>query len=94
MTIESITKFCEAEKMSANECLKISFQKRNTVYGLLVQAYDYNDLKAKNFWRIVTSKNIPAWRKNKDLEVAKIFNGSEITRLSVVTDQEAAAAAL
>ena len=43
---------------------------------------DYDELKSKNFWRIVTSSNIEVWKKTKDMNLARIFNGMEFTRLS------------
>ena len=50
--------------------------------GIFVTTGDYEDLKSKNFWRIVTGVNIDNWKKSKDLNLARIFNGSEITKLS------------
>jgi hypothetical protein len=48
---------------------------------------DYQDLSAKNFWRILTSKNFDAYNKNKDVNLARIFNGSEFSRLSLLSDE-------
>ena len=45
---------------------------------------DYQELKTKNFWRIVTGPNVENWKKSQDNGLARIFNGSEITRLSAV----------
>jgi hypothetical protein len=88
MTIEQIEKFVENETIPQTKSVKIDFKKRNSIRGLIVQANDYTDLKAKNFWRIVTSANLKDWQKSKNVEYAKIFNGSEFTRLSVVTNKE------
>ena len=50
---------------------------------------DYNDLKAKNFWRIVPENNIEGWKKSKDMNLARIFNGQEFTRLAAEKVQPA-----
>ena len=59
-------------------CLKT----RNTITGLFIQMPDFNELKAKNFWRIVPEGNIEGWKKSKDMNLARIFNGQEFTRLT------------
>lgn len=43
---------------------------------------DYKDLRSKNLWRIVTNTHIEQWKKTKDVNLARIFNGVEFTRLS------------
>ena len=58
------------------------------MFGFLVQAGDYEDLKSKNFWRIVIHSNMQNWQKNGDMDLAKIYNGSEFTKLSVVGIKE------
>ena len=52
--------------------------------GLFVQLKDYEELKAKNFWRLVSEANLEIWNKTKDINAAKMFNGSEFTKLSVL----------
>ncbi len=83
MTNEAIAKFVESTG-KAKEHVKISFKKRGTVVGYFVQSKDYNDLKSKNFWRIVIEPHIDAWKKSNDINLAKIFNGIEITSLKAV----------
>ena len=83
MTNEQIEKFLTPEHVIKN-AVKISFKTRNTITGLFIQMADFNDLKAKNFWRIVPENNIESWRKSKDMNLARIFNGAEITRLTTV----------
>jgi len=83
MTNEAIAKFVESTS-KAKEHVKISFKKRGTVVGFFVQSKDYNDLKSKNFWRIVIEPHIDAWKKSNDINLAKIFNGMEITSLKAV----------
>jgi hypothetical protein len=81
MNIEEIEKFLEKQKAPQGQ-IKINFRKRDTIYGLFVKGDDYTDLKSKNFWRIITLPNVPAWEKSKNINLAKIFNGSEFSRLS------------
>ena len=83
MLAEQIAKFVETEQLG-NPTVKIEFKKRNTIIGLFVQLRDYEELKSKNFWRLVTETHLEDWHKTKDINNAKMFNGSEFTKLSVV----------
>lgn len=83
MTTEQISKFIETEQQSHTP-VKIEFKKRNAVLGQFVKVTDYEELKSKNFWRIVTESNIAQWNKLRDINLVRIFNGTEFTRLSVV----------
>jgi hypothetical protein len=86
MTSELIAKFIETEQLS-NKSVKIEFKKRNAVTGQFVKVTDYNELKSKNFWRIVTESNIAQWNKSNDINLVRIFNGTEFTRLSIVKNK-------
>ncbi len=89
MTIELITKFVEGNTVPPTKSVKIDFKKRNSMNGLIIQSSDYEDLKSKNFWRIVPATLVEEWTKSKNVNLAKIFSGSEITRLSLVVNKEA-----
>ena len=89
MLPEQITKFVETEQQS-NPKIKVEFKKRNSITGLFVQFKDYEELKSKNFWRLVPESNLETWHKSKDINSAKMFNGSEFTKLSVVKIKAAA----
>ncbi len=90
MTVEQIEKFLDSEKeIPKNKAIKIDFKRRNSIRGLIVQGKDYSELKTKNFWRVVNDANLSEWHKSKNIGLAKIFSGSEFTRLSVVTNKEA-----
>jgi hypothetical protein len=86
MNIDDIEKFLQKNSTDPGY-VKISFKKRDDVYGLFVRDRDYGHLKSKNFWRIVTKLHFDEYKKTRDLSLAKIFNGSEFSRLS--TAQEA-----
>ncbi len=81
MTSEAIIKQVES-KDNSEKTLNIHFKQRNTIKGLFIKGNDYKDLKSKNLWRIVTNANIEQWKKTKDINLARIFNGIEFTRLS------------
>lgn len=81
MTNEQIEKFLLPDHLAKNP-VRISFKTRNTITGLFIQMPDFNELKVKNFWRIVPEGNIEGWRKTKDMNLARIFNGQEFTRLA------------
>jgi hypothetical protein len=90
MTPEAIAKFVESEKISDTTTMKIDFKKRNTIWGILIKGGDYEDLKSKNFWRIVTDANLDLWKKTGNLEFAKIYSGAEFNKLSVVSVKDKA----
>lgn len=86
MNIEDIEKFLSKNADTEDSYVKISFKKRDAVYGLFVKDKDYTHLKSKNFWRIVTKLNLEEFRKSGNLALAKIFNGSEFSRLAAATE--------
>jgi hypothetical protein len=81
MAPELIEKFIQP-KIASNKAVNIHFKDRGTVTGIFIQSRDYNDLKAKNFWRIVNEPNVQKWKETKDENLARIFNGASFTRLS------------
>jgi hypothetical protein len=88
MNTDEIQKFLSSKQVPEGYQVKIDFKKRDTILGQLVQAEDYNDLKSKNLWRIVREKDWSEWNKSRNIELAKIFNGSEFQKLSVVSSSE------
>ncbi len=81
MTNDLIEKFIEKRGKKATK-VNIHFKQRNTVQGMFIQTNDYQELKSKNFWRIVTESNSEEWKRTGDQNLARIFNGAEFTRLS------------
>lgn len=86
MNIEQIEQFLKKDNGPQETCVKINFRRRDSVYGLFVKNKDFDDLKSKNFWRIVTRVHFDQWYKTKDMNLARIFNGSEFTRLVLYKD--------
>ena len=66
MTNDAIIKQIEA-KLNKGKPVDIHFKQRNTIRGLFIKGYDYEDLRSKNFWRVVTNANIELWGKTKDI---------------------------
>jgi len=87
MNPEQIKKFVETKITKGDKYVKIEFGKREPIYGIFITDQDYKDLSAKNFWRIVTSKNFDAYNKSKDVNLARLFNGSEFSKLSLLSEE-------
>jgi hypothetical protein len=81
MTAEMIEKFI-VNKVRSGPAVNIHFKERSTVTGLFIQAKDYEELKEKNFWRIVSNVNINEWKETENMELVRIYNGNVFTRLT------------
>lgn len=86
MSSEDIEKFLTTKASGSDSYVKIDFPKRDPIFGLFVKDHDYKDLKAKNFWRIVTRTHFDEYNKSKNINLAKIFNGAEFSKLSLLTE--------
>ena len=82
MTNEQIEKFLRPEYFSESR-VAISFKTRQSLVGIFIKTDDYNDLRSKNLWRIVSESKLEEYGKSKDNGLARIFNGTEFTRLSL-----------
>jgi hypothetical protein len=83
MTVEQIDAFLHKHNFDQAQ-VKVSFRSRAAFTGIFVKTDDYNDLKVKNFWRIVGESNVKQYLISKQTNLARIFNGTEITKLTVV----------
>lgn len=83
MNIEDIETFLHKKTTPQEGYVKISFKKRDAIYGLFIKDKDYTHLKSKNFWRIVPRSQFDAYSKSKNMSLAKIFCGTEFSRLTV-----------
>lgn len=81
MTTELIEKFVE-NKNRKGEALTIYFKQRSTFSGIFVNGTDYEELKSKNFWRIVNSNAAEEWKRTANIDLARIFSGVSIRRLT------------
>lgn len=82
MNNDAIAKFVDSKESRSATCTRIDFKKREPVYGFFVAFKDYEYLRSKNLWRIVLQSNLEKWEQTGDINYAKIFNGSDITKLS------------
>ena len=87
MTVEQIETFLARETVPQGKIIRFEMKKRNPVRGLIVQGKDYNELKGKNFWRIVTQTHLVEYTKTQNINLAKIFSGSEFAKLSLVSNK-------
>ena len=86
MNVEDIEKFLTKKTTPENNYVKINFKKREAIYGLFIKDKDYSDLKSKNFWRIVTHTRFDEYNRSKDINLARIFHGSEFSSLTLYKD--------
>ncbi|ULQ57182.1 short-chain dehydrogenase [Flavihumibacter rivuli] len=82
MTNIQIEKFLD-EKAGSGQPIRITLKSRKPFLGIFIKTNDFGELKSKNFWRIVSEGNIENYLKNKDNNLARIFAGSDITKLSL-----------
>lgn len=83
MSPEEIQKFIKSNKLPADKHLKITLKKRNPIYGIFVECRDAAHLQSKNFWRIVTLTNFKEWQNSGDLNLSRMYHGSDFTKLTV-----------
>jgi hypothetical protein len=81
MTNDQIERFLQHNYLDRAP-VRINFKTRKPVVGIFIKTADYSELKSKNFWRIVGESNVESYLKSKDMNLARIFSGTEITKLS------------
>lgn len=81
MTNDLIEKFIATAKRKDKE-VNIHFKTRHAITGVFIHTDDYNEMKSKNFWRIVPTSRLDQWKSTKDMSLCRLFNGAEFTRLS------------
>lgn len=73
-----------SKRKQADSPIQIRFKTRSTIKGLFLHTKDYEELSQKNLWRIVSEMNIDSFRESGDENLARIFNGTEFTKLEVL----------
>jgi hypothetical protein len=73
------------KQSSKDSMVQISFRNRSAIKGIIIKVSDYKELSRKNLWRIVTEKYVDSYKKSNNENLAKIFNGSEFTRLELLS---------
>lgn len=87
MTVEQIEKFMSNNEIPQGKIIRFELKRRDPVRGLFVKGRDYDDLKVKNFWRIVPQSRLAAYQKTEDISLARIFVGSDFQKLSLVLNK-------
>lgn len=82
MNSEEIEKFLDKKMTPTDTYVKITFKKRDSLFGLFLREKDYGDLKSKNFWRIVPQSKLEEYNQSKNISLARIFCGVEFSRLT------------
>lgn len=82
MTKEQIDTFLRKNKYDRHP-VKVSFRTRATFTGIFIKTGDYDELKGKNFWRVINESNVKRYLTSKDTNLARIFNGTEFVKLTV-----------
>lgn len=83
MTITQIDTFINKIEFE-RQAVKISLKSREPFIGFFISSKDYEDLKSKNFWRIIGQNKISDYMSSKNANLSRIFSGTEITNLKVV----------
>lgn len=83
MTYDEIDKFM-LHKSPGSKPVRISFKTRNAIKGIFIKLPDYDELRKKNLWRIVSESHIESYKASNDSNLARIFNGTEMTRLELI----------
>jgi hypothetical protein len=84
MRYEDIEKVLQKQSKKLST-VQITFKTRSAIKGIFIETQDYHELSRKNLWRIVVERHIDSYKQNHDENLAKIFNGSEFTRLELVS---------
>lgn len=80
MTSEVIEKFVESKDPNG-KLTSIFFKQRSTIHGMFIQGRDYQEMKAKNFWRIVNESRLEEWKKTNDINLTRLFSGNDFAKL-------------
>jgi hypothetical protein len=83
MTIVQIDSFLHKIQFD-RQAVKVSFKSREPFIGFFVKTNEYDDLKGKNFWRIIGQNNLQNYLTSKNANLSRIFSGTEITNLKAV----------
>lgn len=83
MTNDQIENFLVQADLNKSK-VQINFKARSPIVGIFIKTDDFGELKSKNLWRIVSESRIDEFLTANDTAFARIFNGTEITKLSLL----------
>ena len=81
MTIERIESFV-SEHINHPNYINVHIKGRNVESVMFIAGRDYEELKEKNFWRVVSESKAKEWTKTKDQKLVRIYSGNLFTKLS------------
>jgi hypothetical protein len=81
MTIEKIERFIR-EHINHPHYIDVHMKGRTVEPVMFIAGADYEELKEKNFWRVVAASKAEQWGKTKDQKLVRIYSGNLFTRLS------------
>jgi len=64
---------------------QIRFKTRESMKGIFIKTSDYSELSRKNLWRVVSESRMDSYMKSQDESLARIFSGSEFTKLELLS---------
>lgn len=76
-----IEKFVESDKRR-DQLVRIHFKTREVFHGMFVMGKDYEEMKTKNYWRIVAAARKDEWLATGNLSLSRLFHGDAFTRLT------------
>jgi len=79
MTNDQIERFLVS--LNQSRVIDIKFKKRPAIRGIFLNTNDFEHLKSKNLWRIITEGQLESWKKTQDMGLSRIYNGSDFTKL-------------
>ena len=80
MTYEQIVDTLQ-KRNSLELLFEIRFKTREPIKGLFIKTSDFRELSRKNLWRIVSEKHIEEYKRTKNENLARLFNGLEFKKL-------------
>jgi hypothetical protein len=87
MTAEQIEFYLADNRFDPNRSSMVFFKKRNPLEGIFIKTPDYPELRKKNFWRFVVASRMDEYRNSSDINLSRIFNGDEFTKLASTTQK-------
>jgi len=88
MNSEQVQNFLATKIKGENKYVKIDFKGRESLYGIfLTDGNDFRDMMSKNFWRVVSRRHFDEYNKSRNPNLARIFNGTAFTKLSLLADE-------
>lgn len=81
MTSERIERFVK-EYLNLPNYIHVHMKGRSLEPVMFIAGNDYDELKEKNFWRVVSASNAEQWKNTKDSKLVRIYSGNLFTSLN------------